>query len=180
MSVNGSILPNPDTYASAFSKLSLKTAVTLPIISKLSVARVKIRCAACVAAILVWCVGLPAVGLEPGAREVVSSVGRLVTEVAGEEGVDGISLFLPPLAFAHRAGRRKINALTVERAGSGNAPPAYLVNDSINKLHGETSGNTYLDITSTTSRMVLITSRRTSVRVRIACVGTNAFGSLGD
>lgn len=38
------------TYASALSKLSLNTAVTARSISKLSVARVRIFCAACVAA----------------------------------------------------------------------------------------------------------------------------------
>lgn len=50
------------TYASALSRLSLKTLVTLRIISKLSIARHRIRCAVCVAAPAVGCVPLPAVG----------------------------------------------------------------------------------------------------------------------
>lgn len=156
-------LAEGETYASARSRLSLNTPVTLRIMSRLSVARPMIRCAA-------W-LATPAVGGSPG---------RSTTLGSG-----------PPsgacMRVAQRCGRCRMNARTVALAGSGSAPPAYLdTTSTTSRIVCTTSCLTSLSVLSACGEMTAsdcgesgpplcaftaaIRSRRISIRLSMRAV----------
>ena len=176
------------TYASALSKLSLTTPVTLRMISKLSVASVKIRCEARSAALADTASPCPCSTVSPCRGCVLPSTARVIlgdddgdgARELGPERTPGSGAPVPrslcaarrpptrravavpcpatprapvagagPALVAQRCGSLRINPRTRLRAGSGRAPPAYLLT------------------TSTTCLMVCTISRRTSVSLRI-------------